>query len=155
MQVRGCYIEQERERAANSKESSPIHATKLLTDESYHTVLDRLMSEVKTKAASIMVATHNKETVRKALDLMKEHELPWADGRVSFGQLLGMGDHLTYPLASAGYFASKVVPYGTMDNLMPFLCRRGNENRSMMKNAREERMFYFQELKQRLVPWTI
>lgn len=141
-------MEHERERA---KEDSPIHATKLLTDASYHSALDRLMEEVKKESASIMVATHNRETVGKALDLIKEHELLPADDRVTFGQLLGMGDHLTYPLAGAGHLAHKVVPYGHMDDLMPFLTRRGNENRGMMKNSQEERLLYYQELKRRIL----
>lgn len=140
-------MEQEREQA---KEESPIHATKSLTDTSYHSALDRLMKEVEEETASIMVATHNKETVRKALDLMKKHRLSQDDNRVSFGQLLGMGDHLTYPLATTGHKANKVVPYGCMDDLMPFLSRRGNENRGMMKNSQEERLLYFQELKRRI-----
>lgn len=93
-----------------AKEESPIHPTKLLTDTSYHLALDRLMEEVKEDAASIMVATHNRETVVKALDLIEKHFLSQDDNRITFGQLLGMGDYLTYPLASTGHNANKVVP---------------------------------------------
>lgn len=146
--MRGCNIEHERDRA--TKGDSPIYATKSLTDASYHRALDRLLTvEAKTGAASIMVATHNQESVRKALDLIQEHELSPDDGGVCFGQLLGMGDHLTYPLAAAGHIANKVMPYGHMEDLMPFLLRRGHENRGMMKNARVERLLYFRELKRR------
>ena len=35
-----------------------------------------------------------------------------ADGGVAFGQLLGMCDHVTFPLGARGYNALKVVPYG-------------------------------------------
>lgn len=149
-QVRGSNIKHERYRA--TKEDSPIYATKSLVDANYHTVLDRLLTvEVKTGAASIMVATHNQESTRKALNLIQKHELSPDAGGVCFGQLLGMGDYLTYPLATAGYIANKVVPYGRMDDLMPFLLRRGHENRGMMKNAKVERLLYFQELKRRIL----
>lgn len=139
-------MEHEKDRA---KENNPIHATKSLTDTSYHLALDRLMEEVREESASIMVATHNKETVRRALGLIKKHGLSLGD-RICFGQLLGMGDHLTYPLATAGYNANKVVPYGGMEDLMPFLSRRGNENRGMIENSREERLLYFEELNRRV-----
>ena len=151
MQVRGCYMEYERAQAKEQERQSPVHPTKAHTDDSYHAALERLMEEVRTGAANIMVASHNKDTVKRALDLMREHRLSKEDGSVSFGQLLGMGDHLTYPLANTGHIANKVVPYGHMDDLMPFLSRRGNENRGMMRNAQDERTLYFQELKRRIL----
>lgn len=143
-------MEYERRHAEELGQESPIHATKPLTDDSYHAALDHLMVEAKNETTCVMVASHNKETVRRALDLTKEHHISPGDGRVVFGQLLGMGDHLTYPLANSGYLANKVVPYGHMDDLIPFLSRRANENRGMIKNARDERLLYFQELKRRL-----
>jgi proline dehydrogenase len=97
-----------------------------------------------------MVATHNKKSVQRALELIREHQLPPDDGRVCFGQLLGMGDNLTYPLASAGNIVNKVVSYGHVNDLLPFLLRRGHENRGMLENAQVERLLYFQELKRRL-----
>ena len=142
-------MEHERHRAKSQKENSPLHPTKLHTDESYHSALKRLMPEVSAGHAQVMVASHNKDTVRTALEMIREHRISPSDGSVAFGQLLGMGDHLTYPLASAGYVANKVVPYGPMDDIMPFLSRRGNENRGMMRNARDERVLYWQELKRR------
>lgn len=143
-------MEHERSHVKDQDKESPIHTTKPHTDDSYHLALGFLMSAVQDNAAHIMVASHNKETVRKALALMKEHRISKEDSRVTFGQLLGMGDHLTYPLASAGHVANKVVPYGHMDDMMPFLSRRANENRGMMRNAQDEQLLYFQELKRRI-----
>lgn len=143
-------MDHERQHARDLKEVSPIHPTKALTDESYHLALNRLMAGVSADSACVVVASHNKDTVRLALEQMKGHGISPHDGKVTFGQLLGMGDHLTYPLASSGYIANKVVPYGHMDDIMPFLSRRGNENRGMMRNAQEERVLYWRELKRRL-----
>lgn len=153
-QVRGCYMEHERQHAREQGEPSPVHPTKALTDESYHLALGRLMEEAGNGSACVMVASHNKDTVQTALGQITARGIPPHDGTVTFGQLLGMGDHLTYPLASAGYMANKVVPYGHMDDLMPFLARRGNENRGMMRNTQDERVLYWQELKGRILSRT-
>lgn len=143
-------MELERQHARDTNQSSPIHATKPLTDASYHQALDHLMGAVKNSTTHVMVASHSRETVERALHLIKDYQISHEDGRVTFGQLLGMGDHLTYPLASAGFIANKVVPYGDVDDIVPFLSRRGNENRGMMKNAQVERSLYLQELKRRM-----
>lgn len=107
------------------------------------------MKQMQDHTTWIMVASHNKETVQRAIQLMKEHRLSADDEKVVFGQQLGMGDHLTYPLAHAGYHASKVVAYGSLDDVVPFLARRGIENRKTMKNAGLERKIYTQELRRR------
>lgn len=143
-------MKHERQQAKAMGDESPIHPSKPLTDSSYHTAVEHLMRAVKKGSTCVMVASHNRETIEKTLHLMQVSRIPPNNGRVVFGQLLGMGDHLTYPLASAGYIANKVVPYGSMDDMMPFLSRRGNENRGMMKNAQDERFLYSQELKRRI-----
>ena len=102
--------------------------------------------------SSVFVASHNKETVHRALELMNQYNIPASDNRVSFGQLMGMADHLTLPLAQAGYQACKVMPYGSLDDMVPFLSRRANENRGIMRNAQDERKLYFREMGRRLFP---
>ncbi|KAI5632198.1 proline dehydrogenase domain-containing protein [Phthorimaea operculella] len=46
----------------------------------------------------IMVASHNEDTVRYAIQLMKKYDIKPEDRVVCFGQLLGMCDHVTFPL---------------------------------------------------------
>ena len=82
---------------------------------------------------------------------MKEFNLSPNDGSITFGQQLGMGDHLTYPLAQAGYIVNKVLAYGSLDNIIPFLTRRAQENRGFIRNAQEERLYYVDEMKRRLL----
>ncbi len=143
-------MEQERQHAKFVGKESPIYPTKPATDANYHHCLSHIMKAVGEDKVRILVASHNKETVRHALALMHQYEiLPGAD-RVAFGQLLGMADHLTLPLAQSGYQACKVVPYGSLDDIVPFLSRRANENRGIMKNAQDERTLYAQEFKRRL-----
>lgn len=69
---------------------------------------------------------------------------------VSFGQLLGMGDHLTYTLSSMGLKVYKYVPYGPVQVTIPYLLRRAQENVGMMGGAGRELRFVFDEVKRRL-----
>lgn len=131
--------------------ASPIQPSKQATDKSYNKALDYLLDQVQKGHAHMVVASHNKDSIQHALMRIKELNLSPSDGSVTFGQLLGMGDHLTYPLAQAGYIANKVVAYGSLDDIVPFLTRRAQENRGLIHNAREERWLYAKEIKRRML----
>lgn len=46
----------------------PIWNTKAETDASYHQVLERVMERVKEGRVNLMVASHNENTIRYAID---------------------------------------------------------------------------------------
>lgn len=48
----------------------------------------------------IMVASHNEDTVRFAIEKMKEIGVSPEDKVICFGQLLGMCDYITMPLGN-------------------------------------------------------
>ena len=48
--------------------------------------------------------------------------------RIYFAQLLGMADHLTFTLAAEGFKAYKYVPYGPVEEVLPYLIRRAQES---------------------------
>lgn len=50
------------------------------------------------KKIGIMVASHNEDTVRFAIEKMKEIGISPEDKVICFGQLLGMCDYITMPL---------------------------------------------------------
>lgn len=66
--VRGAYMEQERDRAKEKKLDDPIHSTKEDTDRCYHNTVSRLMEEAKDGNVGFMVASHNTESAKHAVD---------------------------------------------------------------------------------------
>ena len=81
---------------------------------------------------------------------MEELGVAADSGRVSFAQLYGMGNHITYPLGEAGYHVYKIIPYGPVMKVVPYLLRRARENSSGMGNADKERELLNQEFWNRL-----
>ena len=142
-------MKQERQLARSKGHSETVLPTKQATDDNYNSCLSHLLEHVLNLDLSVIVGSHNQDSIQLAINKMNEFKLSKTDGRVAFGQLLGMGDHLTYPLASAGYLVNKVIAYGTLDDVVPFLSRRAQENRSLMANADREREIYKLELKRR------
>lgn len=96
---------------------------------------------------------------------------------VCFGQLLGMCDHVSLTLgkkldsecahdlgsleqlspsgplllsAQHGFLVYKSVPYGSVEDTLPYLVRRAQENRTVLQGIRKERDLLRLELRRRL-----
>ena len=87
----------------------------------YNRAISLLLGNLET--AAVVVATHNAESVLKALETMKNHATDWNHPHINFAQLMGISDHLTLGLASKGVNINKLLPYGPVDNVMPYLIR--------------------------------
>lgn len=48
-------------------------------------------------------------------------------------------DHITFRLGNGGYHALKVVPYGPIRVVLPYIIRRAQENSSVLGRVAEER----------------
>ncbi|KAM0727682.1 Proline dehydrogenase 1, mitochondrial [Formica fusca] len=157
--VRGAYIEQERARAAAMGYPDPTNPTYEATTESYHRTLMECLRRMKQykdkgvdpKKIGIMVASHNEDTVRFAIEKMKEIGISPEDKVICFGQLLGMCDYITFPLGQSGYSAYKYIPYGPVKEVLPYLSRRAQENRGILKKIRKEKRLLLNEITRRIV----
>jgi len=156
--VRGAYMEQERARAALLGYKDPINPTYEATSEMYHSVLDECLTRIHALKTSgqdsqkigIMVASHNEETVKYGVKRMKELGLDPQERVLCFAQLLGMCDQITFPLGQAGYSVYKYVPYGPVNEVLPYLSRRANENGSLLGKVAVEKKLLSQELARRI-----
>ncbi|CAM5100095.1 unnamed protein product [Natator depressus] len=150
--VRGAYMEQEQARAAQVGYEDLLNPTYEETSEMYKRCLDYVLKEIKySRKVSMMVASHNEDTVKFVLRRMAELGIHPSEKKVYFGQLLGMCDQITFPLGQAGYPVYKYVPYGPVNEVLPYLSRRALENRGFMKRAKRERELLWSELKRRLI----
>ncbi|XP_042899720.2 proline dehydrogenase 1, mitochondrial isoform X2 [Parasteatoda tepidariorum] len=152
--VRGAYMEQERLRAQQIGYEDPINPTFEATTEMYHKTLTELLGRIVTKGdrkTAIMVASHNEDTVRFAVKKMDELGIKPEHKVICFGQLYGMCDHVSFPLGQSGYSVYKYVPYGPVDEVLPYLSRRAQENHCLLKKSARERKLLWNEIQHRMI----
>ncbi|XP_046385628.1 proline dehydrogenase 1, mitochondrial isoform X1 [Ischnura elegans] len=156
--VRGAYLEQERARAAALGYEDPTNPSFEATSEMFHKTLTECLRRIKDnkekgqeRRIAIMVASHNEDTVRFAIDKMNELGFTPQEKVLCFGQLLGMCDYITFPLGQAGYSAYKYIPYGPVDEVLPYLSRRTHENKGILKKIKKEKRLLISELRKRLM----
>jgi proline dehydrogenase len=145
--VRGAYMEKERERALILGYPSPIQNSKVDTDNDFNTALEYAINNINT--ISIFCGTHNEESVKLLVSLMAKSGINPNDPRITFSQLYGMSDNISFNLANAGFNVAKYIPYGPVKFVMPYLFRRAQENTSVKGQTNRELMLIKQELKRR------
>ena len=148
--VRGAYMVLERAHAKETGQADPILPTLPDTHENYNSAIKSMIGHMADgKKVEIMIASHNQRSIELALTEMQAKNLT-PKAKVYFGQLLGMADHLTFHLGGAGYKAYKYVPYGKVNEVMPYLVRRAQENADVLGNARAELTMVGQEILRRM-----
>ncbi|KAF6768261.1 hypothetical protein AHF37_04287 [Paragonimus kellicotti] len=151
--VRGAYMDQERARAAALDYDDPICVDYEATTNMYKSCVIEALKAVQQRPVgrvAIMMATHNEDTVRFVLEKMYEYNVTPEQRLVCFGQLFGMCDQLSFTLGQNGYSVYKYVPYGPVEEVLPYLSRRALENGSILSNTKVERQLMWAELKRRL-----
>lgn len=127
--VRGAYLEEEMR--IRPRDVLPcIQNTHEQYDESVRFMLGKHLDPHET-----ILATHNPRSIKLAEHLLQD---TLANPTVGFAQLMGMGDHLSLGLAERKFRVYKYAPYGNMQDSMPYLLRRLQENRSIVSHSPEE-----------------
>jgi len=142
--VRGAYLEKEKKLAKLNNYSDPINESYEATGEMYLKVISYLLTKPDIYA---VVATHNEKAVADIVEMLKRKT---ESNTIVFGQIYGMGEQITMPLANDGFTVYKSVPYGPLDEVLPYLSRRVAENRSVLTGARKERDLLASELSRRI-----
>lgn len=145
--VRGAYMEKERERAAEMGYPSPINETKADTDKMFDDAVEFCVTHL--DIISVCAGSHNENSATSLVNLMQKHNVPNNHPHVWFSQLLGMSDHISFNLASAGYNVAKYVPYGPVKNVLPYLIRRAQENTSVKGQTGRELSLIIKEKQRR------
>ena len=96
----------------------------------------------------MFIVTHNEVSSYMALQLMGQKEIKPDDDRIWFGQLYGMSDHISYNIAGVESNAIKLLPFGPIRDVVPYLIRRAEENSSVQGEAGRE-LALLKEEKQR------
>jgi hypothetical protein len=150
--VRGAYL--------GSDPRHLIHDSKADTDVAYDGVAEALLrrqwngllkpqsegrDEEPTAPAfpnvSVVLATHNRESVLKAQAILAEGK---SDTDVAFAQLQGMADEVSCELVTSGAAgetprAYKYLVWGSTGECMKYLLRRAHENRDAVQRTRSGR----------------
>lgn len=145
--VRGAYMEKERERALEKGYPSPINPDKESTDKMYNDAV-RYCVDPKNDMYTL-VGSHNENSNMLAAELIEMYNLPFDTNRIYFSQLYGMSDNITFNLAKAGYNATKYLPFGPINDVIPYLMRRAEENSSLGGQTGRELNLINTELKRR------
>ena len=134
--VRGAYIEKEHRRAIANHSLSPIHTQKEDCDNDFNEACTYCLNHIDT--ISVFFGTHNELSTSMIINIMKEQNILKNDHRIYFSQLLGMSDNITFSLAHEGYNTVKYVPYGPVNEVMPYLIRRAEENSAISGQTNKE-----------------
>lgn len=145
--VRGAYMEKERKRAAAKNYPSPIQPNKKATDADYNKALQFCIERLQN--IDLIIASHNEESNWLATQLLLEKGLPLHHHHVHFSQLYGMSDNITFNLAKAGCRVSKYLPFGPIQEVVPYLMRRAQENTSVGGQTSRELSLITKELERR------
>jgi proline dehydrogenase len=140
-------MEKERKRATEKSYPSPIQPSKDASDKDYNEAVRFCIDHLEN--IGLIVASHNEQSNLLATRLLKERGYPLNHSHVHFSQLLGMSDNITFNLAKAGCSVSKYLPFGPIEDVVPYLMRRAEENTSVGGQTGRELALIKKELKRR------
>jgi proline dehydrogenase len=145
--VRGAYMEKEAKRAEAMGYKNPINPSKQATDDLYNKGIVFCIENYERIASCC--ASHNQESSLLQAQLIDSKGIIKNHQHLSFCQLYGMSDNVTFNLSDAGYNSAKYMPYGTVKDVIPYLIRRAQENSSVSGDMGREYKMIMEEVKRR------
>ena len=145
--VRGAYMEKERKRAEEIGYPSPVQPDKEATDKDYNEAVKFCIDHL--DQIGLIIASHNEYSNLLGVELLEQKNLPHNHPHVHFSQLYGMSDNITFNLAKAGCSVSKYLPFGPIEDVVPYLMRRAQENTSVGGQTSRELSLVGKEMKRR------
>lgn len=143
--VRGAYMEKERLRAQKLNYQSPIHQNKVSVDNDFNNAVRYCVDHF--EKISTCLASHNLESCELMASLIIEKNITVNHPHLIFCQLYGMCNWITKKLVLEGFNSVKYLPYGSVEELVPYLIRRAREN-SFAKSGID---LEYQQIKNELV----
>ncbi|MBK8610205.1 MAG: proline dehydrogenase family protein [Chitinophagaceae bacterium] len=147
--VRGAYMEKERNRADELNDPSPIQPDKASCDRDYNASVEYCIEHIDKIA--VIVASHNEYSNLYTTELLDKKGLPHNHPHVHFSQLYGMSDNITFNLAKSNCSVSKYLPFGPIQDVVPYLMRRAQENSSVSGQTGKELVLIEKELQRRKI----
>ncbi|XP_033747029.1 hydroxyproline dehydrogenase-like [Pecten maximus] len=149
--VRGAYIDKERLLAQTKGYPDPTNPSYRDTSDTYHNSMNTMLEGIARSPdkCSAIIASHNEDTVAKAVKRIVELKIDPKCGSLFFGQLYGMCDHVTNTLSEMKMPVYKAIPYGSVEDTLAYLSRRAMENRSVLTRANREKTLMWKALKSR------
>lgn len=148
--VRGAYLTRETELASSLGAASPIHSSIEKTHACYNDCTSFMLGKVVSGSGSVVLATHNFNSGKFAAAKAEELGIDKGDQKLQFAQLKGMAEALSIGLSNAGFRVSKYLPFGPVDQVIPYLLRRAEENRGFLSASTLDRQLMRKEIKRRL-----
>ncbi|TNV83788.1 hypothetical protein FGO68_gene8537 [Halteria grandinella] len=145
--IRGAYMSEERRLAKEQGYESPIQETIEDTHRNYNKNMALIFANLRPND-KIFLGSHNQESCELAKKLFVQHNL--AHKQVNFGQLKAFSDQITGVLSAEGYNVYKYLPYGPTETVMPYLVRRGQESKQVLREQRFQNEYLKAEIKRRL-----
>jgi len=145
--VRGAYMEKERKRAKEKNYLSPIQVDKAATDKDFNLALKFCVNHHHQIAT--FNATHNIDSNQLLAEHILKKGIEKNHPHLSFCQLFGMSDNITFNLGASGFNAMKYVPYGQIKDVIPYLIRRAQENTAVSGEMGREYRLIMDERKRR------
>ncbi|CAA0828338.1 Proline dehydrogenase 2- mitochondrial [Striga hermonthica] len=153
--VRGAYLSSERMLADRLGVKSPVHDSIGETHACFDSCADFLLDEIGSGSGYAVLATHNVESGKmaasKAVNLGIRKNSPY----LHFAQLYGMSEALSFGLKNAGFNVSKYLPFGPVEQIMPYLLRRAEENRGLLAASSLDRHLMSKEIIRRFASRSI